>query len=98
MKLISEDAIDFEKGGVLTRTFSTFSNFERTEESRDKRPLHQQLSILIRNACSPFSNLRKKYLAMALICGTILVTAAIVIPITVINTETSTSAPIRETF
>ena len=98
MKQISEDAIDFENGGVLTRTFSTFSNFERTEESRDKRSLHQQLSTLIRNACSPCSNLRKKYLAMALICGTMLLTVAIVMPIIVINTETSTSAPIREAF
>ena len=98
MKQISEDAIDFEKGGVLTRTFSTFSNFERTEESQDKRSLHQQLSLLMRNVCSPCSKLRKQYLAMALLCFTILLTAAIVIPITVISTETSAPKPIREAF
>ena len=96
MKQISEDAIDFENGGVLTRTFSTFSNFERIEESQDKRSLHQQLSLLVRNVCSSCSKLKKKYLAVALICCTMLLTAAIVIPITVISTETSAPKPIRE--
>ena len=100
-KLISEEAIDFEKGGILTRTYSTYSNqhnFERTKDSQ-KRTLIQQMSLLKGNVCAPFYKLSKKYLAMTLICGTMLLTATIVIPITVvINTETSTSAPkpIRE--